>query len=79
MVAYTLSLVTTVGVMLVFNHAQPALLYIVPYVLIASLSVGLYLGEMRQLLAFEVVDVGEELAKVKNDAVAKAKEKSKSD
>ena len=79
MVAYTLSLVTTVGIMLVFNHAQPALLYIVPYVLVASLSTGLYLGEMRELLSFKVVDIEEELSKVRKDAVASAQAKAKAD
>merc|ERR1711957_138491 len=49
MVAYVLSLITTVGVMLVFNAAQPALLYIVPYVLIASLAVAISRGEFKDL------------------------------
>merc|ERR1712032_1806346 len=37
MVAYFLSLITTLAVMLLFNAAQPALLYIVPYVILTSL------------------------------------------
>jgi len=54
MVAYVLSLVTTVGVMLIFNAAQPALLYIVPYVLITSLLVALVRGELRELWRYEI-------------------------
>merc|ERR1712039_830701 len=49
MVAYVLSLITTVSIMLFFNAAQPALLYIVPYVLIASLVVACYRGEFKEL------------------------------
>merc|ERR1712176_106363 len=49
MVSYVLSLVTTVSIMLFFNAAQPALLYIVPYVLIASLAVALSRGEFKEL------------------------------
>lgn len=56
MVAYVLSLVTTVSIMLFFNAAQPALLYIVPFVLIASLGVAVVRGELKELLAFEMSD-----------------------
>lgn len=54
MVFYVMSLVTTVGIMLVFNAAQPALLYIVPYVLIASSGVAIARGEFWELLAFAI-------------------------
>jgi minor histocompatibility antigen H13 len=56
MVAYALSLVTTVGIMLFFNAAQPALLYIVPYVLIASLAVALARGEVKKLWGYYIPD-----------------------
>eukprot|EP00930_Biecheleria_cincta_P087757 TRINITY_DN7698_c1_g3_i1.p1 TRINITY_DN7698_c1_g3~~TRINITY_DN7698_c1_g3_i1.p1 ORF type:complete len:529 (+),score=94.51 TRINITY_DN7698_c1_g3_i1:84-1589(+) len=49
MVAYVLSLITTVSIMLFFNAAQPALLYIVPYVLVASLAVAVCRGELKEL------------------------------
>lgn len=58
---YILSLVTTIAVMVVFNHAQPALLYICPYLLISSVSVALRRGELSELLAFSVQ--GEESSK----------------
>merc|ERR1711879_1017006 len=56
MVAYVLSLITTVAIMLFFNAAQPALLYIVPFVLIASVGLAVVRGELKELVAFEVPD-----------------------
>lgn len=56
MISYFLSLVTTVGVMLFFNAAQPALLYIVPYILITALIVACVRGEVKALCAFEISD-----------------------
>merc|ERR1711870_61539 len=56
MVSYVLSLITTVSIMLFFNAAQPALLYIVPYVLITSVGVAITRGEMKALWAFEIPD-----------------------
>ncbi|CAE7938998.1 imp-2, partial [Symbiodinium necroappetens] len=40
LLAYMLSLILTVTVMMIFQHAQPALLYICPCVLLASLAVA---------------------------------------
>lgn len=51
-----MSLVTTVSSMLFFNAAQPALLYIVPYVLIASLGVAFVRGEIKDLWHFVIPD-----------------------
>lgn len=59
MVAYALSLVTTVSIMLFFNHAQPALLYIVPYVLLTSLAVAVRRGELKELWDFVIPDESE--------------------
>lgn len=56
MVAYVLSLLTTVSIMLFFNAAQPALLYIVPYVLLASIATALARGEFSALWAYTVED-----------------------
>lgn len=50
LVFYALGLVATVAVMHVFNAAQPALLYLVPACLGASLIVGTYRGELRNVL-----------------------------
>ena len=53
--AYTLSLITTVAVMLLFDAAQPALLYIVPFVMVTSFGCALVRGEVRKLWAWECV------------------------
>merc|ERR1719163_731922 len=72
MIAYVLSLVTTVAIMLFFNHAQPALLYIVPYVLITAVSTALVRGEFKELWAFEIASEEEEPGEAeKEDADAK--------
>lgn len=54
MVAYAFSLLTTVGVMLVFNAAQPALLYIVPYVLLVSAALAVVRKEFVELHRFQI-------------------------
>jgi len=46
-VGYTLGMLTTLGVMHVFKHAQPALLYLVPAVLISVWGTALVKGEAR--------------------------------
>lgn len=50
--AYTLGLVTTLTVMLKFQHAQPALLYLVPACLGASLVAAPFTGGFKQLFAY---------------------------
>merc|ERR1719215_555541 len=65
MIAYVLSLVTTVTSMLVFNAAQPALLYIVPYVLITTAGVAISRGELKALWQFEIPDESEGTAEAK--------------
>jgi minor histocompatibility antigen H13 len=73
MIAYVLSLVTTVAIMLFFNAAQPALLYIVPYVLITTIAVAVARGEMKSLWNFEIPDDTEEKSKEKVDQEQKDK------
>ncbi|CAE7445281.1 HM13 [Symbiodinium pilosum] len=58
-VAYMISLATTVMVMMVFQHPQPALLYICPFVLIASLAVAIARGELPDLVAFSLPEDSE--------------------
>ncbi|ETV71109.1 hypothetical protein H257_13509 [Aphanomyces astaci] len=53
---YVLALVATVIVMVFFNHAQPALLYLVPGCLGSSLIQGLVRGELKELLAYSEED-----------------------
>lgn len=59
MVSYVLSLVTTISVMFFFNHAQPALLYIVPFVVLTSLGVAVVKGELKLLLGFSIEDASQ--------------------
>ncbi len=73
MLAYALSLVTTVAVMLIWNHAQPALLYIVPYILASSFLTAIAKGQLSELLAFQVEDTMISL----EDAVAADKKSKK--
>lgn len=46
MIAYMLSLINTVSVMLIFKHGQPALLFIVPWLLISFLIAVCYKGDL---------------------------------
>jgi len=39
--------------MVFFNHAQPALLYIVPYLLVAVFGAAAYRGEFREVFNFD--------------------------
>ena len=59
MVSYCLSIVTTVVVML-FSNAQPALLYIVPFILCSSMLTAVTFGEVKSLMDFEIFDDEEE-------------------
>ena len=59
-VAYVLSLGVTLAAMLIFEAAQPALLYIVPFVLCASFGVAITKGELNELWSFEVPDDDDE-------------------
>jgi minor histocompatibility antigen H13 len=52
LLAYVLALVTTVGVMHVFNAAQPALLYLVPGCLAAAGLTAVARGELGELWKF---------------------------
>ena len=54
MVAYALSLVNTMVVMVVFKHAQPALLYIVPWLLVTTVLTAAVKGELSLLWRFDV-------------------------
>ena len=47
--AYILGLLATIGVMHIFKHAQPALLYLVPACIGVPLFVALVRGELKEL------------------------------
>lgn len=59
-VFYFLSLLTTVAVMWIWEAAQPALLYIVPYVLLSSAGLAVWRGEFQQLWSFIAAEDEEE-------------------
>jgi len=59
MVAYVLSLIMTVSIMLFFNAAQPALLYIVPYLLITTVTLALCRGEFKELWEWAILEATE--------------------
>ncbi|XP_054153417.1 minor histocompatibility antigen H13-like [Oppia nitens] len=52
-VAYILGLVLTIVVMAYFRHAQPALLYLVPFCISFPLSVALIRGDIKALFKYE--------------------------
>ncbi|GET90360.1 signal peptide peptidase, putative [Leishmania tarentolae] len=56
-VAYTLSLVNTMAVMLIFEHGQPALLFIVPWLLITFSVVAVYNGDAKAAWDFDILSV----------------------
>ena len=53
MIAYFLSLVNTMVVMVFFKHAQPALLYIVPWLLVSTALAAIVKGEVGSMLNFD--------------------------
>ena len=57
---YVLGIGLTLFVMIVFNHAQPALLYLVPCTLISSSLTALATGEFKELWAFNEEKLGKE-------------------
>lgn len=65
LVGYTVGLVVTLVALNVFDAAQPALLYIVPACLLASVGLALYRGEMRELWAYTEEEEEEEEEKEK--------------
>jgi minor histocompatibility antigen H13 len=57
MIAYTLSLINTMVVMIVFQHGQPALLFIVPWLLISFCAIAIYHGDVHAAWSFDILTV----------------------
>merc|ERR1712137_625265 len=74
LVAYFLGLTTTIVVMHVFEHGQPALLYLVPFCVITSFVVALVRGELKALLAYTEESEEEEKKKKEEEEKKKKKE-----
>jgi minor histocompatibility antigen H13 len=52
LVGYLIAIVTTVVIMIIYDHGQPALLYLVPGCLISVFSMALLRGEFTKLWEF---------------------------
>ncbi|XXH02281.1 hypothetical protein Hte_008651 [Hypoxylon texense] len=87
MVGYFLAMIMTLAMLLVYRHAQPALLYLVPGVVFAVWLTGTVRGELREMWAYTedgrldtadtIVDVdgdGNVIDLVKDDDKAKEKQ-----
>nr|POE59343.1 signal peptide peptidase [Quercus suber] len=74
MIGYLVGMLTTLGVMSVFNHAQPALLYLVPGVLISIWGMALVRGELRPMWDFTEAITGEQIDDDVQNANGKAPE-----
>ncbi|CAB9525981.1 Minor histocompatibility antigen H13 [Seminavis robusta] len=74
LVFYILGMSTTMAVMIFFEAAQPALLYLVPACLISSLGCAAIRGEMKELLAYS-----EEPDEEEEEAEGTKEEESKKD
>jgi minor histocompatibility antigen H13 len=61
MVGYIIGMVATLVFMSVFQHAQPALLYLVPGVLVSLWSTGLARGELSEMWDYTEAITGEPL------------------
>ena len=74
MIGYVIGMLTTLGVMSVFQHAQPALLYLVPGVLISLWGAALLRGELTEMWEFSEALTGDQL-EVDDDGKATDTEK----
>src|SRR5690242_249272 len=71
LVGYVLGLLVTLGVMMIWNHAQPALLYLVPGVLGSIWLTAVFRGELSLIWNYTEA-VEEEEERHKSEAVDKA-------
>ena len=66
-IGYCIGIIVTLGIMVLFNHAQPALLYLVPGVLISSTGTSIITGEFKDLWNFNEEKVQKEEFKKKDE------------
>lgn len=74
---YVLGIGLTLFVMIFFNHAQPALLYLVPCTLISSTVMALVKGEFKELWAFNEEKLSKENEEDEDEEDDDGKKKSK--
>ncbi|KAH4018768.1 hypothetical protein HBI09_189420 [Parastagonospora nodorum] len=79
LVGYVLGLLTTLGVMMIWNHAQPALLYLVPGVLGSLWLTALVRGEISLMWSYTEEIEDEEKDKKKADDADKPQTQDKSE
>ncbi|KKY22423.1 putative signal peptide protein [Diplodia seriata] len=75
MVGYVVGMLVTLAVMQIANHAQPALLYLVPGVLIACWGTALVRGELKEMKEFSEA-FEEEEEQLRNQSIL-SKERTK--
>lgn len=78
MAGYIMGMVSTVTIMTVFDHGQPALLYLVPGVLLSFWGTALVKGEVKLAWQFDEGEEAKEKEK-KEDEKRKAEEEEKKD
>ena len=73
LIFYIIGMCTTMAVMIFFEAAQPALLYLVPACLISSLGCAAIKGEMSELLAYSEEKEEEETNAAEGSKVEESK------
>ena len=61
---YVLGIVVTLAIMVLFNHAQPALLYLVPGCLLSSLLVAIVSGDFKEMWEFNEEHAQQEIVEL---------------
>lgn len=61
LIGYVIGMLTTLGVMSIFQHAQPALLYLVPGVLVSIWGTALVRGELKDMWNFSEAENPDEV------------------
>lgn len=75
LVAYFFSLVNTMVVMIVFEHGQPALLFIVPWLLVTFTCAVVYKGDARLAWSYDALEVAASAGAKEGQATTKEKAK----
>eukprot|EP01080_Neovahlkampfia_damariscottae_P010974 gene10974-3681_t len=76
--SYVCALITTVYVLHTFKHGQPALLYIVPFIIISVVVLSLLRGEFNELISYSE-ETEEKVTENANSDVTVATEEDKKD
>ncbi|SMY24210.1 unnamed protein product [Zymoseptoria tritici ST99CH_1A5] len=79
LVGYVIGMIATLVFMSIFQHAQPALLYLVPGVLISLWGTGLVRGELSEMWEYTEAITGESLDSEEGNEKEAAKEASSGD